>query len=125
MEELRPLLNAEVAPYISKLSTRKIHKIINGFGEAAVLAVKAGFDMVQVHGDRMCGSFSSTVFNHRTDEYGGSARTAPALRWRPSRPSAAACRRFPSTTSWPSGRKIPTTAMPVWWSPSWVFLYRC
>ena len=72
MEELRPLLNAEVAPYISKLSTRKIHKIINGFGEAAVLAVKAGFDMVQVHGDRMCGSFSSTVFNHRTDEYGGS-----------------------------------------------------
>ena len=34
MEELRPLLNAEVAPYISKLSTRKIHKIINGFGEA-------------------------------------------------------------------------------------------
>ena len=73
MEELRPLLNAEVAPYISKLSTRKIHKIINGFGEAAVLAVKAGFDMVQVHGDRMCGSFSSTIFNHRTDEYGGSA----------------------------------------------------
>ena len=73
MEELRPLLNAEVAPYISKLSARKIHKIINGFGEAAVLAVKAGFDMVQVHGDRMCGSFSSTVFNHRTDEYGGSA----------------------------------------------------
>ena len=125
MEELRPLLNAEVAPYISKLSTRKIHKIINGFGEAAVLAVKAGFDMVQVHGDRMCGSFSSTVFNHRTDEYGGSARTVPALRWRPSRPSAAVCRRFPSTTSWPSGRKIPTTAMPVWWSPSWVFLYRC
>ena len=61
MEELRPLLNAEVAPYISKLSTRKIHKIINGFGEAAVLAVKAGFDMVQVHGDRMCGSFSSTA----------------------------------------------------------------
>ena len=77
MEELRPLLNAEVAPYISKLSTRKIHKIINGFGEAAVLAVKAGFDMVQVHGDRMCGSFSSTIFNHRTDEYGGSAEPCP------------------------------------------------
>ena len=29
--------------------------------------------MVQVHGDRMCGSFSSSIFNHRTDEYGGSA----------------------------------------------------
>lgn len=73
MQELRPLLNAEVAPYITKLSVHKIHKIINGFGEAAVLAVRAGFDMVQIHGDRMCGSFSSSVFNHRTDEYGGSA----------------------------------------------------
>ena len=33
--------------------------------------------MVQVHGDRMCGSFSSSLFNHRTDCYGGSmeART--------------------------------------------------
>ena len=28
--------------------------------------------MVQVHGDRMCGSFSSSLFNHRTDRYGGS-----------------------------------------------------
>ena len=73
MQELRPLLNAEVAPYISKLSVKKIKKITDGFGKAAELAVKAGFDMVQVHGDRMCGSFSSTVFNKRTDEYGGSA----------------------------------------------------
>ena len=38
-----------------------------------LLAKQAGFDMVQVHGDRMCGSFSSAIFNHRTDEYGGSA----------------------------------------------------
>ena len=73
MQQLRTLLNNEVAPYITKLSKNKIHKIINGFGEAAVLAVDAGFDMVQIHGDRMCGSFSSAVFNHRTDEYGGSA----------------------------------------------------
>ena len=47
--------------------------IISGFGKAAVLAKQAGFDMMQVHGDRMCGSFSSAIFNHRTDEYGGSA----------------------------------------------------
>ena len=108
MEELRPLLNAEVAPYISKLSTRKIHKIINGFGEAAVLAASA--------------PLSLTTARMNT---AAAPRTVPALRWRPSRPSAAVCRRFPSTTSWPSGRKIPTMAMPVWWSPSWVFLYRC
>ena len=125
MEELRPLLNAEVAPYISKLSTRKIHKIINGFGEAAVLAVKAGFDMVQVHGDRMCGSFSSTVFNHRTDEYGGSAENRARFAVEAVKAIRSRLPEIPSTTSWPSGRKIPTTAMPVWWSPSWVFLYRC
>lgn len=73
MQQLRTLLNEEVGPYITNLPQRKIDKIIHGFGEAAELAVKAGFDMVQIHGDRMCGSFSSSVFNHRTDAYGGSA----------------------------------------------------
>ena len=72
-DQLREKLNAEVAPYITKMSKRKIRTIISGFGKAAVLAKQAGFDMMQVHGDRMCGSFSSTIFNHRTDEYGGSA----------------------------------------------------
>ena len=71
--QLREKLNDEVAPYITGMSKAKIHKIIAGFGKAAVLAKQAGFDMVQVHGDRMCGSFSSAIFNHRTDEYGGSA----------------------------------------------------
>ena len=72
-DQLREKLNEEVAPYITGLSQEKIQKIIAGFGKAALLAKQAGFDMVQVHGDRMCGSFSSGVFNHRTDEYGGSA----------------------------------------------------
>ena len=72
-DQLREKLNEEVAPYITGLSQKKIQKIIAGFGKAALLAKQAGFDMVQVHGDRMCGSFSSGVFNHRTDEYGGSA----------------------------------------------------
>jgi len=70
-EELRPLLNQEVSPYISNLSIKKVQSIISSFGEAAMLAKKAGFDMVQIHGDRMCGSFASSIFNHRTDEYGG------------------------------------------------------
>lgn len=70
MEDLRPLLNKQVGPYISGLSRSKVKKITSSFGEAAVLAQKVGFDMVQVHGDRMCGSFSSSIFNSRTDEYG-------------------------------------------------------
>lgn len=72
MEELRPLLNEQIAPYITNLPEKQIARITEAFGTAAELAVQAGFDMVQVHGDRMCGSFSSTVFNHRTDRYGGS-----------------------------------------------------
>ena len=72
-DQLREKLNEAVGPYITKLPKRKIQNILDGFGKAALLARQAGFDMVQVHGDRMCGSFSSSLFNHRTDEYGGSA----------------------------------------------------
>ena len=73
-QDLRSLLNAQVSPYISNLSVKKIKRITDAFGDSAVLAQKAGFDMIQVHGDRMCGSFCSAVFNHRTDAYGGSAQ---------------------------------------------------
>lgn len=82
MEELRPLLNQEVGPYITRMPAQKAAAIADSFGEAAVLAKKAGFDMVQVHGDRMCGSFSSTVYNFRTDCYGGSPENRRGLRWR-------------------------------------------
>ena len=73
MQELRPLLNNEVAPYITNMPHKKVKEITSAFGTAAVLAKKAGFDMIQIHGDRMCGSFSSSIYNHRTDEYGGTA----------------------------------------------------
>ena len=72
MEELRPLLNQQVGPYITNLPAKKVQSITSAFGTAAKLAVQAGFDMVQVHGDRMCGSFASSLFNQRTDCYGGS-----------------------------------------------------
>lgn len=71
--QLRSLMNQETGHYISSIPTEKVRQITASFGDAAVMAVKAGFDAVQVHGDRMCGSFSSTIFNQRTDEYGGSA----------------------------------------------------
>lgn len=59
MQDLRPLLNQEVSPYICGLSTQKIRQITSHFGRAAIQARKAGFDMVQIHGDRMLGSFAS------------------------------------------------------------------
>ncbi len=121
MEELRPLLNAEVAPYISKLSARKIHKIINGFGEAAVLAVKAGFDMVQVHGDRMCGSFSSVIFNHRTDEYGGSAENRARFAVEAVKAIRSRLPEIPIDYKLAVRQEDPHYGNAVWWSPSWVF----
>lgn len=72
-DQLRALLNQQVGPYVTGLSTEKVKEITASFGPAAALAKQAGFDMMQVHGDRMCGSFSSAVFNQRTDQYGGSA----------------------------------------------------
>ena len=71
-EDIKTLMNARTGDYISGIPQEEVRKITDSFGKAAVRAVEAGFDMIQVHGDRMCGSFSSSVFNHRTDSYGGS-----------------------------------------------------
>ena len=71
--DLRHLMNKETGNYISDLPSEKVKSITDSFGDAAVKALEAGFDLVQVHGDRMCGSFSSSLFNHRQDEYGGTA----------------------------------------------------
>lgn len=71
-EELRSRLNRQAGPYITGLPARKVTRITTSFGPAAKLAREAGFDAIQVHGDRMCGSFSSALLNHRQDLYGGS-----------------------------------------------------
>ena len=62
----------QTSRYITGLPEAKVRAITSSFGAAAQRAVEAGFDMIQVHGDRMCGSFSSPLFNHRGDCYGGS-----------------------------------------------------
>ena len=69
--EMRSLLNQEVSSYISSMPADKVKDITASFGTAAEKAAEAGFDLIQVHGDRMCGSFSSSLTNKRTDEYGG------------------------------------------------------
>lgn len=71
-DQMRVLLNDTVSDYITSMSVSRIQEILKGFGTAAVLAQKAGFDVIQIHGDRMCGSFSSSIYNRRTDDYGGS-----------------------------------------------------
>lgn len=73
-DDLRSLMNQEVSSLINEMPESNVHEITTSFGPAALLAQQAGFDMIQVHGDRMCGSFSSSLFNKRDDTYGGSVR---------------------------------------------------
>ena len=72
-EDLKELMNEGTGDYITALPATEVRAITASFGPAALQARKLGFDMVQVHGDRMCGSFSSALFNRRIDAYGGNA----------------------------------------------------
>lgn len=70
--EMRQKMNDGIGQYVTNMSLEKITAIQNAFVSAALLAQKAGFDLLQLHGDHLLGSFSSSLFNQRTDCYGGS-----------------------------------------------------
>lgn len=58
-----------------ELTREEIRTIVKQFGNAAHNAQRAGFDGVQVHAVHegyLIDQFAMTLFNHRTDEYGGS-----------------------------------------------------
>ena len=56
------------------LTTAEVEGVVRLFRDAAVRAVKAGFDVVEVHAAHgyLVSSFLSPATNHRTDRYGGS-----------------------------------------------------
>lgn len=70
-EEARRELSRSTQNYCDKLAGDEIETIIAAFWDAAVRAEKIGFDMVQIHGDRLLGSFTSPLFNHREDVFAG------------------------------------------------------
>ena len=58
-----------------ELTVDEIHSIIKKFGDGAFNAKRAGFDGVQIHAVHegyLIDQFAISLFNHRTDEYGGS-----------------------------------------------------
>lgn len=57
------------------LSIEEIHHITNCYADAARRAQRAGFDSVEVHAGHsyLLDQFLSPHYNHRTDQYGGSA----------------------------------------------------
>jgi len=57
------------------LTVEEIHHIVKRFGEGAANAKRAGFDGVQIHAVHegyLIDQFAISMFNLRTDEYGGS-----------------------------------------------------
>ena len=118
-QELRPLLNAQVSPYITRLSLSRIYKITSAFGEAAALAREAGFDMVQVHGDRMCGSFVPVLLTTAQTATAAASKTGHVSLQKQFPLSAIGFRIIRLTISLPSARKIHTTEMPAYWTPNW------
>ncbi len=71
-DEVRQYMNDAVAGYVSDMPEARIEQLLDRYADAARAARDAGFDMVQIHGDRLNGAFSSAVFNHRADRWGGS-----------------------------------------------------
>ena len=59
---------------VKALTKDMIDEIVAAYGHTAGLCRRAGFEMVMVHGGHgwLINQFLSPMFNHRTDEYGGS-----------------------------------------------------
>jgi 2,4-dienoyl-CoA reductase-like NADH-dependent reductase (Old Yellow Enzyme family) len=67
-----PFTETEEAP--AELDKTGIEKVKADFKAAAKRALKAGFDVIEIHGAHgyLINEFYSPVSNHRSDEYGGS-----------------------------------------------------
>lgn len=60
---------------VEEISHSDMAKVADAFADCAVRLKKAGFDGVMIHGAHgvnLVSSFLSPIYNHRTDEYGGS-----------------------------------------------------
>lgn len=59
---------------VKALSEEMIQEIVAAYGQTAVLAKRAGFGMIMIHGGHgwLINQFLSPYFNKRTDKYGGS-----------------------------------------------------
>ncbi|KAL4872740.1 hypothetical protein BDV12DRAFT_161441 [Aspergillus spectabilis] len=57
-----------------ELSTEEVEEVVRAFARSAALAVKAGVDVIEIHGAHgyLVNEFLSPITNQRTDKYGGS-----------------------------------------------------
>lgn len=64
-------MHHDMQHFSTEATKEQLQQIKADMTACAVRCAKAGFDAIEVHGDRLLGSFSSALLNHRTDEYGG------------------------------------------------------
>ncbi len=69
-----PIPFAEGSPVPAELSAAEIRKIVQAFAGSAERALKAGFEVLELHGAHgyLIHEFLSPISNQRNDEYGGS-----------------------------------------------------
>ncbi len=65
-------LHHDMQHFVNEATEAQLADILAAMGACARRAQEAGVDAIQVHGDRLLGSLSSTILNKRTDSYGGS-----------------------------------------------------
>ena len=65
---------SDAYPRPKALTKEGIQRVVKRFVDAAKRTIKAGFDVIEIHGAHgfLISSFLSPVSNKRTDEYGGS-----------------------------------------------------
>jgi len=60
-----------------EMATEEVERLVKAFGEAAKVAVLAGFDGIEIHAVHegyLIDQFTIAMFNRRTDKYGGNLR---------------------------------------------------
>lgn len=67
-------MHYQMQHFATEASKEQMQQIVNDMVACAIRCEKAGFDAIEIHGDRLLGSFCSSLINHRTDEYGGELR---------------------------------------------------
>ncbi len=70
-EEARARRNQAIRDFVTEMPQSQMENWIDSFGKGAAVCQEIGFDMIQIHGDQLCGAFLSPLFNRREDEYGG------------------------------------------------------
>lgn len=71
-KEALDLLHYDMLHFVSEVTKEELVEIVDVIANCAKRAEKAGVDVIEVHGDRLCGSLCSKILNKRTDEFGGS-----------------------------------------------------